>query len=506
VNSDVGDRLATISQRIMSTTALKLIIDEFNLYPEDRKSLSYEEIIDEMRKDIEVKMEKGWSGNRPGAFRVGYRGPVPSVVAGVANRLSNLFVEENLRAREVQAEGTSEFIVNQLQEAKRKLDELEATLTKYKLEHNGELPQQENALIGTLGRMQLELQGNQEAINRAQQDKVLLENSLTLAEAADANFQNAVDAARAAYTARTGSATPDSPVGVPIRPLSSKALESELQTLRVRYGEDYPDVKRVRDELARVRVLEEKEKDKESEQQKQTVAANAAAHSAVPQKTATQPAAVATTNIVPLQQVQYRERMASLKAQLTLLDEELTHRAAAHERIQREIAAVETRVEKLPVREQEMASLMRDYEISRMNYKSLLDKKLAADMAADMERRQKAERFTIIDPARIPAKPFQPNRPLLYSVGAIAGLVLGIVFALARELRAGVLLGEWELPPDITLLGRIPRITLTAPDAPVGNTAGPGKRRRWQLGWTASAVLILLGALGAGLYAVTRLS
>ena len=106
------------------------------------------------------------------------------MVAQVTNRLANLYIDENLKTREVQAEGTSEFISTQLQEAKRKLDELEAAVSKYKLAHNGELPQQEAALIGTLSRLQSELEANRDAINRAEQAKLVLDNTLSTLESA----------------------------------------------------------------------------------------------------------------------------------------------------------------------------------------------------------------------------------------------------------------------------------------------------------------------------------
>ena len=110
--------------------------------------------------------------DRPAAFRIGYEGQNPTLVAEVASQLANLFIEEDLQTRERQAEGTANFIDSQLNEAKKTLDELEAKVSKYKLAHNGDLPEQESSLNATLARLQLELQGNQDAINRAQQNKM----------------------------------------------------------------------------------------------------------------------------------------------------------------------------------------------------------------------------------------------------------------------------------------------------------------------------------------------
>jgi uncharacterized protein involved in exopolysaccharide biosynthesis len=76
-----------------------------------------------------------------------------------------------------------------------------------------------------------------------------------------------------------------------------------------------------------------------------------------------------------------------------------------------------------------------------------------------MEKRQKAEKFTVLDIARVPEKPVKPIRLLWYAAGFVAGLLLGMGAAFMQELRRNVVLGEWELSPDITVLGRIPRIS-----------------------------------------------
>jgi len=119
VSTDLQDRIATISQQILSNTRLKKVIEDFDLYRDERKKYFEEEILEMMRKDISVKLERGWTNNRPGAFRVGYQGSNPSVVAQVTTRLATLYIDENLKTREVQAEGTSDFIKTQFKRLKR---------------------------------------------------------------------------------------------------------------------------------------------------------------------------------------------------------------------------------------------------------------------------------------------------------------------------------------------------------------------------------------------------
>src|SRR5579875_2066398 len=164
VNEDLKETLSTLSEQILAYSRLLDIVKKFDLYHKERQTRPEEEIIEMMRGDIDIQLEKGWSQDHPGAFKISYQGKIPSTVAMVTNELANLFIEENLRSREVQAVGTSQFLDNQLADAKKRLEEQEAMLSKYKLAHNGELPEQENSLNATLNRLQVELQGIQDAL------------------------------------------------------------------------------------------------------------------------------------------------------------------------------------------------------------------------------------------------------------------------------------------------------------------------------------------------------
>jgi uncharacterized protein involved in exopolysaccharide biosynthesis len=152
------------------------------------------------------------------------------------------------------------------------------------------------------------------------------------------------------------------------------------------------------------------------------------------------------------------ERVETIRSQIALADRELTTKNADRQQILHQMSIYQARIEKLPLREQEMSGVMRDYEISRANYKSLLDKKLSAGMASDMERRQQGERFTLLDPARVPEKPVRPNVPVFITIGCVAAVLLAFGIGFAREVNKNQILGEWEIAADIPVLGRVPFI------------------------------------------------
>src|SRR5262249_33121521 len=252
VNMDLQERLDKLKQEILSFDRLYRMIIELDLYRDQRPKRLQEEVVEFMRRDIALTLEKGWSADRAGAFRVAYRSPNPVVAAKVTNRIARFFIEENARARQTQAASTSNFLESQMIESKRNLEAQEERLRRYKLAYNGELPEQENALIAQLGQSKTELVGAQDALNRAHQNKLILENAL--ASAVDSLKVREEAAARGAEEAtmpvQHGASAPDPP------PTPTEKARAELNGLRSRYSDRHPDVQAA---VARLRRLEEAE-------------------------------------------------------------------------------------------------------------------------------------------------------------------------------------------------------------------------------------------------------
>jgi hypothetical protein len=156
------------------------------------------------------------------------------------------------------------------------------------------------------------------------------------------------------------------------------------------------------------------------------------------------------------------------------------------------------------VREQEIAKLTRDYDVSRGYYNSLLSKRTEAEMATDLEKRQKAETFRVLDSAKPPTKPFKPKRGLLSMLSAAFGLGLGLAAALSLELKAGVLLGEWELPAGVAVVGRVPHIKPVVRALAGPNDAASGRKGRVhsarRIAIVSSGVLLIVGMMAMAAY------
>lgn len=466
VKEDIVDRLALISQEIMSRTRLIKIIQDFDLYKEERKRLTQEEVVDKMRQDITVKVQKNWAGGRMAsavpagrmaAFLLGYEGNNPAVVTKVTNQLAGLYVSENIRSRENQAEGTVEFIDEQLEDAKRSLDVQEAKVSEFKLHHNGELPQQETSLLAAVNGLQVQLQGTQDALNRATDEKMTVATALSSAEMSEAAFERSLQP-----RAKTG-AVMVTESGAPSK-TRVEILEGKLHDLQLRYTPDHPDVQAVQREIAEAKRQEEQEGQVARVAPKPDQSATAG-----PSQATTVSSSRTDLEIVTPELLRERERVAILRSQLASLKHTIELRTKQREEIIGQIASYQSRINSLPLVEQQMAALTRDYQISQGNYKSLLDKKLAAGLATDMEHSEKSERFKIIDAARYPEKPIKPNRILLASICSLVGLVLGLGVGLGLEFRLGKLMGDWELPKDVVVLGRVPIIAMPSTrDTPRG--------------------------------------
>ncbi|HYP13946.1 MAG TPA: Wzz/FepE/Etk N-terminal domain-containing protein [Bryobacteraceae bacterium] len=477
VSANLEARVNALRQQILSYSRLVDVIKKHNLYTAERAHRPLEEVVELMRDDLSITVQRGSAPGRPAAFTVNYRGGDPAIVAQIANLIASFFIDENLRTREVEAVGTSEFLDAQLTEAKKRLEEQEQQLSAYKLRYSGELPQQENALISSIAQARTELTGLQDGLNRIQQNKLMAQSLLDTAEAELAMLQRI-----AVATAPVQSSGPLSPPyqldTSPTPQRESERLQQQYDSLRARYGESHPDVKRAASALSRTIAQEARESI-------QQPASRSTSNIPIPARSsAFNPQSAESTRALG-------ERIATLRAQIAGWDRELTGVERDRQKLLIDIADMQTRIGRLPLREQELAGVMRDYENTRTNYRSLLDKKMSADVAANMERRQKAERFVMLEMARKPERPIKPKKPLLLAAGSVFCLALGIAAAVGIEAKNGMLLGEWELPPGILVLGRVPSIVTPAAGSP---------RFPWKPLFWAAVPICIMGCLMAGIY------
>jgi polysaccharide chain length determinant protein (PEP-CTERM system associated) len=375
VTADPAERINTISQQITSRTNLEKIINDFNLFNNPESANIYmEDKIANLRRRISVDVTR--SRRETNAFTISFKGKDPKQVMRVANGLAAYFIEENLKVRESQATGTSEFLESELTTMRRRLEDVEESIKNYRKTNMGELPEQLETNLRILERFQDELSGRQQSLRDA---KIRLADL----NAQASNREPAVVVIGGDHQQRQeGGAT-------------IEELQAQLETLQTRYTDRHPDIQRLKKQIADLQAKADSE------------LTSGSANRSMPTR-------------IPME---LRQQMSETKREIELTETEIND-------IKSQIAVYQQRTENIPKREQELLSLRRDYENIRSTYESLLSRKLEADIAVNMERKQKGEQFRIVDPAREPQRPIEPDmrKVFLFTVAAGLGIGLGVAF------------------------------------------------------------------------------
>jgi polysaccharide chain length determinant protein (PEP-CTERM system associated) len=387
VTSTIGERLQSIGQEIMSRTRLEQIIAELGLYQEEAKSSGPERVVELMRKNIQVEIK-----GREEYFTISYIGKDPKIVTVVTNKLASLFIEENLKFREQQAQGTSEFLSGELETTKAKLEEQERMVARFKKQFMGELPEQRDANLRILEQLQLQYQRIGDNLRSAQDRKLMLQKQLSDFQLAMASEESTKGTS--SLTGRTKSP----------QEIQLEQLKNQLSDLQTKYTEKHPDILMVRKKIAEL----EAEIEKASLEKKEGLK--------IEEKTLT---------IDP--------RYNEIKDRLIATEKEIDRLKEDDAKIRAQMARYSDRVEKTFGRELEIANLTRDYQNAKETYQSLLRKSQEAQQAENLERRQKGEQFKVIDPARTPGMPFKPDIRKILLFGFLLGIGSGFGLAFFRE-------------------------------------------------------------------------
>ncbi|MBI5118527.1 hypothetical protein HZA56_18830 [Candidatus Poribacteria bacterium] len=436
VSVKIEDRLSTIQQQVMSRTRLTTVMEELGLFREERAKMPVEEVIAVMRKRIEIEV-RGTD-----AFTLSFVHENRQLAMLTTSRLASFFIDENLKAREQQAVGTSEFLDSQLKETKAKLEAQEEKVKQYKMRFMGELPQQVEANLGMLTRHQDQFRTNADAIRGAEDRKAFLEAQISSLEA---QIRMAEKSARA-VTPRGEVILEPVMTADPAHQLVAElnAKRAKLDDLSARYTDRYPEVQKVRREMESLekRIAE--------------VRQSAPSPPAQPLKKKRLPGTPepATARPIPKE----AEEVQRLKSQVAALDLEISSLRRERSQIQKVVAEVEAKVERSPKREQEMIGLTRDYDNLKRSYDDLLKKKLDADISQNLEKRQKGEQFQILDPANLPEKPFKPNRVTVFAIAVLASLMIGFGGSIGLETLDPTLRGPRDFKHffDLPILVSVP--------------------------------------------------
>jgi polysaccharide chain length determinant protein (PEP-CTERM system associated) len=446
INDDLQERMQTITQQILSRTRLIHIIEQFNLYG-GKATGTPEEKVDRMRKDIGIDLVRD-TRNQITSFNVSYTSRDPHIAQQITSELTNLFINENLEVRQQQSEDTTKFLESQLETARKTLASQEDTIRQFKGQHVGEMPGQLASNLQILSGLQAQLQNSEDALNVAKQQHVYLQ---TLSE----QYKSMQSSAKSPDGTTSG--------GLPAMNQEITRLQAKLDDLSSHYTDRHPDVRKVKEQLAKAEKMRD-----------QMVAAmKVKSAEPVSESSDAGDSSIQASDPAQLQ----------VQSQLRSNQTEISNREHSITLLQAKVAEYQARLNQEPVREQQLADLTRGYEQSKSNYDDLLKKKNESKMATSMELLQQGERFRVVDPPSFPQKPDFPNRLKFCGIGLGVGLVLGTLVVFASEKLDRRVHDEAELKDllAVSVISEIPDIIGPADQQRV-------HRRQW-LGWAMATVV-----------------
>jgi len=413
VTEDLNSRLASMKEQIESRASLEPIIKKYNLY--ENLGADMDAKVQRARKDADIQPIRSdiHSTGLPG-FHISFTASDPQTAQQVCQEITSLFTSANTRIRQEAAQGTTEFLRQQVATAKASLDDLDQKLAAFKAAHAGQLPEDVTNNTQILQALNTRLDATNTHMNGLQQNK-------TMTEAMLGQQQQALAA---------------SPAGGSGSMRSPDAAEKELESLQqqeadlsVHYEDAYPPLKRVRARIA--------------ELQKQIA------------KQASAPPPAPTTSVPPRVEP---ASLQQLRTSVKILDSSMAATRKEQQDIDAQIRMYQAKIAAAPMVEQQEKELTRDYNTSLETYNQLKKKLDDANMGVELEHQQQGETFSLVDAANLPESPNWPKRPLFAAGGFAAGLALGLGIIALLEYRDTALRSE----RDVWAFTQLPTLAVIA--------------------------------------------
>jgi uncharacterized protein involved in exopolysaccharide biosynthesis len=444
------------------------MIRNLNLYQRERTSMPNEDVLELMRSKIRIEAAPAIVGGRTvPAFKLSFTYPNRLDATKVVNSLVSRFLDENIRNRDVATYQQADFIKSQAEQAKKRLNDADVKLTAFKLAHPGAMPDQVANNLAQMQSAQTNLFGLTNAISRATSEKLQLEQQVR-------GFQDQI-----AGLERDSKVV--SVQAVRARNPKIVAAESDLErikqnmlVLRKSFTEAHPEVRRYKGYL---------------ETAQQELDRLLAEEAAKPQEAASMP----TENLGIVKEIRnYNTSIQATQALIQTKDLEVANYQRQERMANEQLAQLGARVAAMPTGDQELTQLLREQSLAKDEYLRQSQNLTDAQVVVNMESRKQGETLEVLDPASQPTDPTEPDRPLVISIGAALGLVLGIVLAGAREMKDTSLknLKDVRAYTQMAILGSVPLLE---------NDFVVRRRRRiaW-LGWTAAcltAAIVMAGSI-----------
>jgi succinoglycan biosynthesis transport protein ExoP len=491
IGSFAAQQIQVISQRVLTVENINEIIERFGLYQQgdSLSNIPGAELASKFRDNVLIDLvsadvidpRSGRPTQATIAFTLAFIDQNAVTAQKVADELVNLFLAENLRDRVDQVASTEEFLNDEAEQLNQELLTLEQRLADFKIANEGSLPESYQFNLSTLERANREHSDVQRRIQELEKSKIELSAKLS---------QVSPSAPVVLATGETVLSSSD----------RLKALQTEYQGKAAIYRDNHPDVIRLEREIRslqaelgagpdvddlRRQLLEQQQKlsdlqtkYKDNHQDIQNTR-NRIAQLESSIRNARSAARA------PKAPVADNPAYVLLDTQLSALDSELRSLRKLEGELTSKIDQYEELLRKAPIVEKDYQALQRDYQNATVNYQDIKNKQREAAVSRKLEREQKGQRFTLVEPPAVPSVPVSPNRPAIIFLGFVLAAGFGVGLALLREVMDGAIHGAKELA---AVMGEAPLVVIGYID---NNDDVMRQQRAWKIG--------LGGALAAGL-------
>ena len=422
VNEDLGGRLASMREQILSRSRIEPIIERFNLYAGNKATM--DDRVDMTRKAIGINPIPSGQRGMPG-FYITFKAQDAHTAQQVCGEITSLFISANLSAREESAEGTTDFLRQQLADSKRNLDEQDAKLADFERKYSGKLPQQESSNTNTLQALTTQLEAATQTVNRIQQNTTFLETMIAQQGRESSHIDPTTGTSGDALQAQL------------------KAALNQEKDMEALYTPDHPDILAIKSRIASLR-------------------AEIARGAAEPAKGDT---AANTTDSPQLRQLKLQVRA-----------EQMAMTAAKQEqaRLVQQVRSYEAKLESSPLIEEEYKQITRDHDTAVQFYNTLLTKMNQSSMATALEHRQQGEQFRVMDAPNLPEAPTFPNHLVFTGGGFASGLALGLLLTALLEYRDKSIRNE----ADVFAFTKLPTLAVVSYINNLDSPLAVGKRKK----------------------------
>jgi succinoglycan biosynthesis transport protein ExoP len=404
---DRAERLRALSQQLVSRPVLERVAREEGLATDSTMDAVTQSLIPRITVEIPRPIARTQGEPELNAFDIVVRDDTAERARRVTDRLALVFTEEHSRSREIQAEGTADFLAAQVNASQKRLLDVEKQLRTAKELHMGTLPEQTLANLQTLAGVRQQLEATHNMII-SERDRLAL---------TDRQIQN---------MKKSGTGPGGSGVASPLQRVL--ALEAQLAEARAKYLDKHPEVTHLEEELKSARA--------------------AAA--------ADQPADGPRQALIESDPA-YQHLLA--ESNLTRLRIQALQRT--EKQLLGDIGRYQGRVEAAPRAEQAISSLQREFDLERENHRRLAERHSAAAVQEQIARGRGGERFSVLTAATLPDSPETPNRGRILLMALMGGLALGVAMAYGREFLDRSVRDPRALHTefDVPVLAEIPRIS-----------------------------------------------